>query len=107
MTVNFVTPPDIMSFDYGGRSPVRLPPNLAHAVVVKPPADIPIYARRWDFETPSNWGADLPGAGQADRTVVVFTADHGEMAGSHGLRQKGNLPYDENVHVPLVIAHPD
>jgi arylsulfatase len=29
------------------------------------------------------------------------------MAGSHGLRQKGNLVYDENFHVPLVICHPD
>lgn len=29
------------------------------------------------------------------------------MAGSHGLRQKGSLVYDENLHVPLVIAHPD
>jgi arylsulfatase len=49
----------------------------------------------------------LQASGQADRTIVVLTADHGEMAGSHGLRQKGNLPYDENTHVPMVIAHPD
>jgi len=49
----------------------------------------------------------LVASGEADRTIVVFTADHGEMAGSHGLRQKGNLVYDENFHVPLVIAHPD
>jgi arylsulfatase len=27
--------------------------------------------------------------------------------GSHGLRQKGNFVYDENFHVPFVIAHPD
>jgi len=49
----------------------------------------------------------LEASGQADRTVVIFTSDHGEMAGSHGLRQKGNLAYDENFHVPLVIHHPD
>jgi arylsulfatase A-like enzyme len=49
----------------------------------------------------------LEASGQADRTVVIFTSDHGEMAGSHGLRQKGNLPYDENFHVPLLISHPD
>ena len=42
MTVNFVNPHDVMSFDYGGRSSVQLPPNLAHAVVAKPPADIPM-----------------------------------------------------------------
>jgi arylsulfatase len=29
------------------------------------------------------------------------------MVGSHGLRQKANLVYDENFHVPLVVHHPD
>jgi arylsulfatase len=49
----------------------------------------------------------LEASGQADRTIVVLTSDHGEMAGSHRLRQKGNLVFDENFHVPLVIDHPD
>jgi arylsulfatase len=41
-------------------------------------------------------------------TVVVFTADHGEMAGAHGgLRGKGPMCYEANAHVPLIIAHPD
>jgi len=41
-------------------------------------------------------------------TVVVFSADHGEMAGAHGgLRGKGPMCYEANVHVPLIIAHPD
>jgi len=40
-------------------------------------------------------------------TVVVLTADHGEMAGSHGgLRGKGPFVYELNSHVPLLIAHP-
>jgi arylsulfatase len=40
-------------------------------------------------------------------TVVVFTADHGEMGGAHGgLKGKGPMAYEENAHVPLVIAHP-
>jgi arylsulfatase A-like enzyme len=49
----------------------------------------------------------LIASGQADRTVVIFTSDHGEMAGSHGLRQKGNLVYDEKFHVPFMVCHPD
>lgn len=40
-------------------------------------------------------------------TVIVFTSDHGEMAGAHGLRQKGPHMYQENVRVPLTIVHPD
>jgi arylsulfatase A-like enzyme len=40
-------------------------------------------------------------------TVVVFTADHGEMGGAHGgLKGKGPFSYEENAHVPLVIADP-
>jgi arylsulfatase len=40
-------------------------------------------------------------------TVVVFTADHGEMGGAHGgLKGKGPFAYEENAHIPLVIAHP-
>jgi len=40
-------------------------------------------------------------------TVVVFTADHGEMGGAHGgLKGKGPMSYEENAHVPLIIAHP-
>jgi arylsulfatase len=41
-------------------------------------------------------------------TAIVFTADHGEMAGSHGgLKGKGPFCYEANSHVPLIIAHPD
>jgi arylsulfatase A-like enzyme len=40
-------------------------------------------------------------------TVVVLTADHGEMAGSHGgLRGKGPFAYELNSHVPLLVTHP-
>jgi arylsulfatase len=40
-------------------------------------------------------------------TVVVFTADHGELGGAHGgLKGKGPFTYEENAHVPLIIAHP-
>src|SRR5262249_25813614 len=40
-------------------------------------------------------------------TVVVFTSDHGDMGGTHGLRGKGPLCYENNAHVPLVVAHPE
>lgn len=41
-------------------------------------------------------------------TVVILTADHGEMAGAHGgLRGKGPFVYEENTHIPLIIAHPN
>jgi arylsulfatase A-like enzyme len=36
------------------------------------------------------------------------TSDHGEMAGAHGgMRGKGPFAYEENIHLPLFITHPD
>jgi arylsulfatase A-like enzyme len=43
----------------------------------------------------------------ADRTIVIFTSDHGEMAGAHGLRGKGPFAYEEKLHLPLYLVHPD
>jgi hypothetical protein len=38
--------------------------------------------------------------------AVVVTADHGEEFGDHGGRYHGTTVYEEQVHVPLVIAAP-
>lgn len=38
-----------------------------------------------------------------DETVIVFTADHGDMAGSHGLTNKGGYMYDEIYRIPLLV----
>ncbi|MFT5368986.1 MAG: arylsulfatase A-like enzyme [Candidatus Latescibacterota bacterium] len=43
--------------------------------------------------------------GLRDSTVVMFTSDHGDMQGSHGLTQK-SLPWEESSHVPLVVRTP-
>ena len=49
---------------------------------------------------------ELEASGQADNTIVIFTADHGEQGGAHHLRQKGSVAFKESVNVPLVIADP-
>ena len=46
---------------------------------------------------------EIEALGLADRTVVVFTADHGGAAGAHGLRGKGPFAYEEALHVPCEI----
>jgi arylsulfatase A-like enzyme len=38
-------------------------------------------------------------------TMVVFTSDHGDMQGSHGLKNKC-LPHEESAGVPLIVAGP-
>lgn len=40
-------------------------------------------------------------------TIVIFTADHGELLGAHGgLYQKWYQAYEESIHVPLIIHNP-
>jgi len=48
----------------------------------------------------------LERSGQAARTFVVFTSDHGDMFGDHGLMLKGAMHYEGCVRVPLAIAGP-
>ncbi len=42
----------------------------------------------------------------AANTVVIFTSDHGEYGGSHGLRGKGAAAYEESIRVPLIVRDP-
>ncbi len=39
-------------------------------------------------------------------TVVVYTSDHGEMAGAHRMWTKHNM-YEQSVKVPLIVRTPD
>lgn len=47
----------------------------------------------------------LKQSGQWDRTLVIFTSDHGEYLGDHYLIDKGHF-YDETMRVPLIIRDP-
>jgi arylsulfatase A-like enzyme len=49
--------------------------------------------------------AELDASGLADRTIVIFTSDHGDMDGAHQLHAKGAVSYREQNHVPLLVAH--
>lgn len=50
--------------------------------------------------------AELDALGIADETLVVFTSDHGDLQGSHGLKNK-SLPWEESTRIPLVVRSPD
>lgn len=43
---------------------------------------------------------------QLENTLLIYTSDHGEMLGSHGLVLKGEVMYEELINVPLLIAPP-
>src|SRR6266542_3477904 len=47
----------------------------------------------------------LEETGQRQNTLVVYTADHGEMAGEHGMWRKSNF-YEHSARVPLIMSWP-
>jgi len=49
----------------------------------------------------------LKQAGLYDNTIIVFTSDHGDMLGGHGLATKGaGTSYEEVYNIPLVVRVP-
>ncbi len=47
----------------------------------------------------------LDATGQAERTVVAFTADHGDHLGQHAMYQKMEM-YEPAIRVPLLLSGP-
>ena len=41
-----------------------------------------------------------------DETLIIFTADHGEFCGEHGLFHKNFGMYDSIHHIPFIVAGP-
>ncbi len=49
----------------------------------------------------------LRSSGRMRDSLVVLVADHGESFLDHGMDLHGNRPYDEQIHVPLMMWAPD
>lgn len=49
---------------------------------------------------------ELEEQGMLDDTYIIYTSDHGEALGEHGLFHKSS-PYDGSCGVPLIIKGPD
>lgn len=48
----------------------------------------------------------LQSEGLTEDTIIIRTADHGELGLSHGMREKAYTAYEEMIHVPLIISNP-
>jgi arylsulfatase A-like enzyme len=44
--------------------------------------------------------------GLAEDTVVIYTTDHGDLCGGHGMVDKHMVMYDDVVRVPLIVRWP-
>ncbi len=49
----------------------------------------------------------IKSAGIEENTIFVFTSDHGEMLGSHGVHPEAKQrPWDESIKVPFLLYYP-
>ena len=48
----------------------------------------------------------LESAGVLDNTLVIYTTDHGDLLGNHGLYLKGPTPYEDLLRVTMVARGP-
>lgn len=116
--------------DAAAESKVALPPSLADALTTKP-----LPQRHYLEEdqgkpfrnyTPDEWrrylvfyyqlleqvdseiGEVLEEVRKTGRSsLTIFTTDHGDLGGAHGLPFKGPAMYEELMRVPLLISWPD
>jgi len=103
-------------FDAPGRPPAHRDFLKSHdALVGEIPNEEPRWRRRHNYylnclrDVDRNIAtllAELDAAGLTERTIVVLTADHGDMDGAHLLHAKGAVSYREQNHVPLIVSHP-
>jgi arylsulfatase A-like enzyme len=52
----------------------------------------------------------LERTGQAENTIVIYTADHGDFVGAHGMVEKcctGHKVYEDTLRVPLIVHCPE
>ncbi len=89
--------------------------NTEHFVGRIDPADKRAWLRQLDYyawlherldESVSEILSTLDDLGIYDDTVIVYTSDHGDACGSHGLRAKLPCVYEEVMGVPLTIKAP-
>ena len=59
----------------------------------------------WVDDTVGRLLSALDATGLANDTILLFTSDHGDNLGSHGLVQKGT-PNDEALRIPYILRWP-
>jgi len=114
---DFNLPPNhFQAIDGPGRPPAHKDFLLSHdALVGNIPDEEARWRRRHNYylncmrDVDRNIGAvldELDASGLADSTIIVLTADHGDMDGAHKLHAKGAVAYREQNNVPFIVVHP-
>ena len=90
-----------MSADAGARGPMRISAEALRDAMAAQYGSIEMID-----EGVGRMLAALEASGQLDDTIVIFTADHGDMFGDHGFMLKGGFLFEGTTRVPLVISQP-
>jgi len=61
---------------------------------------------RWGDRALGELVSYLKEIGAYDSTLLIVTADHGEALGEHRYQWHATCPYDEAIHIPLVVKLP-
>ena len=102
-------PPSFNEGDMSDKPPfLRGAPKLG-------PAEVNQVRRRWRCALASLRGVDRAVAqvynavkqtGQLGRTVFIYISDNGQFYGEHRIEKGKVLPYDEAIHLPMVMKVP-
>ncbi|MBU4563806.1 MAG: sulfatase-like hydrolase/transferase [Desulfarculus sp.] len=103
--------------DQKGRPPAHREYMLCHDLMVGPiPEEEARYRRYRDYYLNNIRATDrqlvrlldeLEALDHDRDTIIIFTADHGDMATAHNMHGKGSCTYEEQNHVPFIVAHPE
>jgi arylsulfatase A-like enzyme len=88
---------------------IKLPPNVPSALQAKVRAEAQGYYAHCTAidKCVGDVLATLDDTGLAENTIVIFTSDHGEMLGSHGVpAKKKQAPWAEAANVPFLLRDP-
>jgi arylsulfatase A-like enzyme len=88
---------------------IRLPPNVPPALQARARREAQGYYAHCTAldRCVGDLLATLAETGLAKNTIVVFTSDHGEMLGSHGVPPlQKQVPWSEAAQVPLLLRAP-
>ncbi len=104
-------------FDEPGRPKAHLDYHLSHSLLT---GDFPNEDARWkrlqDYyyncisdndRSVETIMTELDNLNMLEETIVIFTSDHGELCGAHGMHGKGATAYQEQNNVSCIIYHPD
>jgi hypothetical protein len=49
----------------------------------------------------------LEETGEIKNTIIIFTSDHGDLLGDHGMYWKSLVAFEESMRIPFIVSYPN